>query len=308
MENLRRRARLLAELRRFFVERGFLEVETPLASSEVIPEQHIEPIALADGLHFLQASPELHHKRLLCAGAGALFEITRSFRGFERGPLHRPEFTIVEWYRPGDDLAAGMALLDELLQSLLGLPAAKRTSYREAFQRTLAIDPHTVPIEQLCTLAAPLLGHPDEAELASWDRDDVLNALLSLAIEAGLGASGPELLYHYPATQAALARTALDGHGVEVAERFELYLRGIELANGYDELTDEVVLRTRLEEVNRRRVLQGSSSLPLPERLLSAMAKGRLPACTGVALGFDRLAMVAVEAREITEVVAFADS
>src|SRR6185503_13682066 len=139
IEALRKRAALLRKLREFFDQRGFIEVETPLLASEVIPELHIEPIRTTSG-DFLQASPELYMKRLLAAGATAIYQVTRSFRQGERGPLHNPEFTMVEWYRVGDDMRAGIDLLDELVQSLLSTPPATRTTYADAFARTLNID------------------------------------------------------------------------------------------------------------------------------------------------------------------------
>jgi elongation factor P--(R)-beta-lysine ligase len=149
---LERRSVLVRKLREFFYGRGFIEVETPLLAREIIPELHIEPIR-TEGGEFLQASPELHMKRLLAAGAQAIFQVTRSFRAGERGQLHNPEFTIVEWYHVGDDMAAGIDLLDELTQSLLGTPPAKRTSYSGAFERTLHISPHTCKVDELAVAA-----------------------------------------------------------------------------------------------------------------------------------------------------------
>lgn len=306
LEHLRRRAELLDRLRAFFKQRGFLEVETPLAAREAIPEQHIQLSQLDDGLRWLQASPEMHHKRLLAAGSGPIFEVTKSFRSQERGERHSPEFTIVEWYRPGDDLSAGMALVDQLLQTLLDAPAAKRTTYREAFKRALAVDPHAVTLEELQSLCLERI--PEMAgSLEAADRDECLNALLSFLVEPTLGAEQPELLYHYPVSQAALATTALDDRGVEVAERFELYWRGVELANGYHELTDPVELRRRLELANAQRVAAGAAPVPMPERLLVAMTDPGLPPCAGLALGFDRLVMLATGAETIAEVRPFAD-
>lgn len=313
LDLLRRRAELLDRLRAFFRERGFLEVETPLAACEAIPEEHIRLYRLADDDRLLQASPEMHHKRLLCAGSGPIFEVTRSFRGKEWGKLHNPEFTIVEWYRPGDDLEAAMRLVDELMQSLLAAPTAKRCTYTEAFARTIGINPHTASIDRLRQSwleRRPNVpkGTSSSASDIDFDRqDDWLNFLLSMYVEPALGQEAPELLYHYPASQSALAATTHDAHGVEVAERFELYWKGIELANGYHELTDPVELRRRLEEANRGRLAQGWPALPLPEKLLAAMHDPGLPPCAGVALGFDRLVMLATGAKSIGEVAAFSE-
>ncbi|MCO6046467.1 EF-P lysine aminoacylase EpmA [Aeoliella sp. ICT_H6.2] len=289
---LKRRAELLANVRQFFSDRGFTEVATPRVDVEIIPELHIDPFE-APGLGYLQASPEMHMKRLLCAGSGPIFEIAQCFRRGERGKLHRPEFTMIEWYRPGDDMQAGMGLLDELLQQMLGTPTATRTSYREAFQRSVGIDPHTAPLEQLQKKAGEVLD----------DRDELLNLLLARHVEPALGSGAPELLYHYPASQSALAATTIDEQAVQVAERFELYHGGVELANGYHELTDPVELRERLAIANEGRTEFGRPTLPLPEMLLAAMTDPGMPPCAGVALGFDRLLMLAVGAESIDEVV-----
>lgn len=299
---LERRAAILRRLRDFFLARNFLEVDTPLLSDEIIPELHIEPIRADDG-SFLQASPELHMKRLLAAGAKAIFQVTRSFRAGERGQLHNPEFTIVEWYRVGDDMKAGMELLDELTQSLLGALPAIRTTYADAFQRILGICPFGAPIEEFFA-AAKRTNVPAPANMSRDDRDGWLNFLLATCVEPQLGTHCPEIIYHYPATQASLAKIVGTAAGPTVAERFELYYRGIELANGFHELCDAGEQRRRFEAVNACRVADGRLALPLPESLLAAMDDG-LPDCTGVALGFDRLAMLAMDAASIDQVIAF---
>jgi lysyl-tRNA synthetase class 2 len=299
---LERRGELLRRLREFFHQRGFIEVETPLLASEIIPELHIEPIC-AEGGAFLQASPELHMKRLLAAGICDIYQVTRSFRAGERGQLHNPEFTIVEWYRTGDDMAAGIDLLDELVQSLLNTPPAVRTTYAEAFERTLHISPHSATLEDL-SAAAEKTDVDVPAGMNRHDRDEWLNLLLVTRVEPTLGLDRPEIVYHFPASQASLAKVARSQHGYDVAERFELYYHGIELANGFHELDDAAELRKRFEAVNVARVTDGRHSLPLPQSLLAAI-QGGLPDCTGVALGFDRLVMLATGAKSIDEVVAF---
>ena len=304
---LAQRAAMQQRLREFFVGRGFTEVTTPRVDAEIIPEAHIDPFE-APGLGYLQASPEMHMKRLLCAGSGPIFEFAQCFRRGERGRLHRPEFTMLEWYRPGDDMQAGIALLGELIQATLPTSPSpprgerlaeganelnlKQTSYRQAFEAALGIDPHTASLEEL----QQLTGDPID------DRDEQLNLLIAKHVEPDVGRDQPEVLYHYPATQSALAATTVDEHGIEVAERFELYYRGIELANGYHELTDPVELRRRLVEANTLRQQDGRPPLPLPEKLLAAMTTRGLPPCAGVALGFDRLLMLAVGAESIDQV------
>ena len=209
-------------------------------------------------------------KRLLAAGAQAIFQVTRSFRAGERGQLHNPEFTIVEWYRAGDDMAAGIDLLDELTQSLLGTPPAMRTTYAEAFERTLRISPHSASRRGLGgggrkgrRCRAGRHERPTTATNGStccWPR----------ASSRSLGRDRPEIVYHYPASQASLAKVVRSPLGYDVAERFELYYRGIELANGFHELGDAAELRRRFEAVNAARVADGRRALPLPESLLAA--------------------------------------
>jgi lysyl-tRNA synthetase class 2 len=299
---LAKRSDLLRRLREFFYELGFIEVETPLLADEVIPELHIEPFRV-EGDGFLQASPELHMKQLLVAGAKAIFQVTRSFRQGERGQFHNPEFTMVEWYRVGDDMTAGMDLLDELTQLLLKTPPANRTSYAAAFQEHIGLNPRSASLDQLATAAeAANIAVPDGLDRSN--RDEWLNLLLALRVEPRLGRDRPEILYHYPASQSALAKTAVDPTGHQVAERFELYYKGIELANGYHELPDAAELRKRFEAVNAARQNDGRGALSLPIEWLAAIANG-MPACTGVALGFDRLAMLSISARSIDEVIAF---
>lgn len=295
---LQQRADLLKRLRAFFHDRGFLEVETPLVSDEVIPELHIEPLQLANG-QFLQASPELPMKCLLAEGATAIFQVTHSFRAGESGKLHNPEFTIVEWYRVGDDMEAGIALVDELMQALLHTPSAKRTSYADAFRRYASIDPFATTLDELAAIEPAAAGF----DLAN--RDEWLNLILAKRVEPQLGDDRPEILFHYPASQAALAKTTRAANGHDVAERFELYYRGIELANGYHELADATEQRRRFEQVNAERQADGRPTLPIPETLLAALEQG-FPDCTGVALGFDRLAMLATGAESIDEVLTFA--
>ncbi|QEG37513.1 EF-P lysine aminoacylase EpmA [Bythopirellula goksoeyrii] len=307
LQYLQQRSELLRKLRKFFFDRDFIEVETPLLSSEIIPELHIEPMALSrDATRhpaFLQASPELHMKRLIAEGLSSIFQVTRSFRAGESGQLHNPEFTLVEWYRAGDDMQAGMTFLDELCQSLLGTPPARRISYSEAFHSMLSICPHTATSKQLANCAE----HHEvsiPADMPTTDRDEWLNLLLAARIEPKLGLDSPTILYDYPASQAALAKLATRDDGTQVAERFELYFQGVELANGYHELTDSAELRGRLTQVNQHREADSRLALPLPESLLAAMELG-LPDSSGCALGFDRLVMLAVGAKSIGDVMAY---
>jgi lysyl-tRNA synthetase class 2 len=315
-KSLRLRAELLTRLRGFFDARGFLEVETPILSADVVVDRHLDPFSVAacngppgsDGGRglagrglWLQTSPEFAMKRLLAAGGRAIYQVTRAFRQGERGPLHNPEFTIVEWYRAGDGMPEGIALLSELCDELLGRGPAERISYQEAFERYAEVDPHTADAKALISAAARHeIAAP--ASLAEDDRDGWLDVLLVECVQPHLGQKRPAILYDYPAGQAALARVR-PGRP-PVAERFELFVSGVELANGYHELLRPEVLRRRNAQNNTRREADGKGALPAESRLLAAMEAG-LPACTGVALGFDRVVMLAAGATRLEEVMAF---
>ncbi|MEX2186511.1 MAG: EF-P lysine aminoacylase EpmA [Pirellulales bacterium] len=313
---LRRRAELLRLLRAFFDERGFLEVETPLLSGEVLVERHLDPLStvLFDDPRepalgrrmWLQTSPEAHMKRLLAAGGEAIYQVTRSFRGGERGRLHNPEFTIVEWYRRGDAMDDGMTLLSDLCEALLGRGPAERITYGDAFRLHAGVDPFAADTGELAALATAR-GLSLSPDIRAHHRDELLNVLLAELVEPQLGRKRPTMLYHYPASQAAVATTTQGRRPDEahrVAERFELYVDALELANGYRELTDADELQRRMGEANDRRHADGKPTLPPAERLLAAMRSG-LPDCTGVALGFDRLVMAATLSRSIDAVQTF---
>jgi lysyl-tRNA synthetase class 2 len=250
---------------------------------------------------WLQTSPEFAMKRLLAAGGGPIYQVARVFRAGELGPLHNPEFTMVEWYRPGDGMSEGMQLTSDVCEALLGAGAAERISYRQAFERSVGIDPLTADDAALAA-AAKTLGIDAPASLGARDRDGWLDLLLVERVQPHLGRERPTLVYDFPASQAALARVRRDCP--PVAERFELYVAGIELANGYHELLDAAELRTRNARVNAQRLADGKEALPEQSRLLRAMDAG-LPPMVGVALGFDRLVMLAAGLKSIAEVIAF---
>lgn len=302
---LKRRAKLLSRLRDFFNSRGFCEVETPLLSADTVVDRFIQPIdmdrSVVTGAEndrgrtvFLQTSPEFAMKRLLASGAESIFQICKAFRQGESGRSHNPEFTMLEWYRVGDDMQAGMKLLSDLIESSLGLPPAQRMSYRDAFLHFADIDVFTADGFQLSERSGLA---PNE------ERDEHLNLILANEVEPKLGLDAPVLMYDYPASQAALAKTRFED-GVEYAERFEIYVRGVELANGYHELLDADELLARNEKVNQQRVRDGRNSLPENSRLLEAMREG-MPACAGVALGVDRLFMLSQNLDSINDAIAF---
>ncbi|NLE39406.1 MAG: EF-P lysine aminoacylase GenX [Pirellulaceae bacterium] len=320
LEMLRFRAELLRRTRDFFDRRGFLEVETPVLSADTVVDRHLDPFEVevgrlpvdADkggqathgtGHYYLQTSPEFAMKRLLAAGAEAIYQVARVFRRDESGPLHNPEFTMVEWYRAGDDYDAGMTLLSELAETLFSRGPAERISYREAFEQYVGLDPHAARTDQI--VAAVRERRIDApASLSLADRDSWLDLLLIDLVQPQLGRTRPVILYDYPAMQSLLARVRDDGRGGKVAERFELYVDGIELANGYHELTDAEELARRNVQNNLQRQLDGKWPLPGESRLLAAMRAG-LPQSTGVAMGFDRVVMLAAGAKTLAEVIPF---
>lgn len=305
LDMLRRRAAVLNDVRSFFHARGFWEVETPLLSADTVVERHLDPVRVDDPTFapqpmWLQTSPELAMKRLLAAGADAIFQVARCVRGGESGARHNPEFTMVEWYRAGDDYEAGMQLLADFAEQLLGRGRPLRLTYREAFQRELNLDPFDAKLELL--IEAAERRKLNVSRDFSDDRDEWLNLLLAACIEPELGVERPVILHDYPATQAALAQVR--DAPEPFAERFELYDRGVELANGYHELLDAEELLRRNREVNRARERDGKRRLPEASRMVDAMRTG-LPACSGCALGLDRLVMMLGEAKSIREVIAF---
>ncbi len=306
-KNLQLRANLLARVRAFFTELGFLEVETPILSADTVVDRHLDPFSLRVGSGpeartlWLQTSPEFAMKRLLAAGARAIYQVARVFRQDEQGPLHNPEFTMVEWYRVGDGLDEGMQLLSDLGERLLKRGPAQRVPYGKAFQAYVGVNPHSCSNQALIEAARRLEVQTPQS-LAPADRDGWLDLLLAECVQPKLGTAQPLILYDYPASQAALARVRPGDP--PLAERFELYASGIELANGYRELLDPQVLRQRNAANNALRRGDGKRALPEESRLLAAMEAG-LPECTGVALGFDRVAMVAAGASRIEDVIAF---
>jgi elongation factor P--(R)-beta-lysine ligase len=305
-EVLEHRAALLARARAFFAAHGVLEVETPLLVNAAVTDVHIHSARIeleGSRRYFLHTSPEYAMKRLLAAGSGDIFQICRVVRGFERSRLHNPEFTLIEWYRVGFTLERLMSEVESLVRELLG-PAgagrpAERITYREAFLRELQLDPIDASLEDIERLTRALGYRPQGA---AAERDAHLELLMGSVVGPRLGRDTLAFVHRYPASQAALAR--LDAHEPAVALRFELYAEGIELANGFEELTCAREQRSRFERDLLERTRLGLPALGMDERLLGALAAS-LPECSGVALGFDRLVMLALGAQHIDEVLAF---
>lgn len=304
------RAALLAGMRQFFSRTGVMEVETPVCSAHATTDpalKSLETVFTGPGAptgkrFYLHTSPEFPMKRLLAAGSGPIYQICKVFRDGESGRLHNPEFTLLEWYRPGYDLDAMMRETVELVNSLLPQSrSVNRLSYGEAFRYYLGFDPHAASAGELQQIAVRA-GIVGAEALALSDRDAWLDLLLTHAVEPYLGRGDLTLLYDYPATQAALARVRPGDPAV--AERFELYAEGVELANGFHELADVQEQRRRFEADLMRRQKEELDAVPMDENLLAALESG-LPDCCGVALGVDRLLMLSAGAGHIDEVLAF---
>lgn len=318
LETLRLRARLLAAIREFFATRGVLEVDTPVLSHAASTDPQLHsftthysgPDAPDGAPLFLHTSPEFPMKRLLAAGSGPIYQIGKVFRNGECGRWHNPEFTLLEWYRPGFDHHALMdeveALVTGLLDSGLKQPAAsERLSYGALFLRHTGIDPHTASAADLRECARAH-GVGEVPGLTLDERDAWLDLLLTHTVIPCMEPQRLYFVYDYPASQAALARIRppSPGQACALAERFELFINGIELANGFHELADSAEQRRRFERDNARRQTQGLPTMPLDEPLLAALDHG-LPPCAGVALGVDRLLMLAAGAGTISETLAF---
>ncbi|MGY4676201.1 elongation factor P--(R)-beta-lysine ligase [Pasteurella sp. P03HT] len=306
IENLLARAKIIAEIRRFFTDRGLLEVQTPVLSEFGVTDVHLStfstefvaPFAQQSKTLWLSTSPEYHMKRLLAAGSGPIFQLCQVFRNEEAGQRHNPEFTMLEWYRPHFDMYRLINEVDDLLQQILECKPTENLSYQFVFQEYVGLDPLSAERSELIAKAKEyhLLNAEQE------DRDTLLQFLFSTVVEPNIGKDNPVAVYHFPATQAALAQISSEDH--RVAERFEFYYKGLELANGFHELTDSNEQLHRFEQDNVQRQKLGLPLREIDKRLLAALKSG-VPNCSGVALGVDRLLMIALGASSIKEVIAF---
>ena len=299
---IRERARVYRQIRSFFNTRGCLEVETPLLMPTTATDAQIASIEVAgsDQTRYLQTSPEFAMKRLLAAGSGSIFQVGHAFREGEAGRLHHPEFSLLEWYRVGYDYQQLMDEIELLITSLsLRQCSFSRISYRDLFREKLELVVDEISVEELRGCCANRI--PDMNSL-SLDYDQCLDLLLGMVIAPTM--RGYHFVYDYPISQAALARIRKDDGSV--AERFELFFDGIELANGFSELTDPAEQRSRFERDNALRLARGLPQHPIDERLLAALESG-MEDCAGVALGLDRLLMVLLDLDSIDQVLTFTE-
>jgi lysyl-tRNA synthetase class 2 len=295
-EKLHLRAVIIAKIRDFFAKRNVIEVETPLLSHSTNPAPHLNSFSFND--LYLQTSPEFAMKRLLAAGSGDIYQICKAFRKDEIGRLHNPEFTILEWYRIGFNHHDLMDEVNDFLKLIINAPEAQRFTYQEIFEIFLKNNPHTSSVGQLKSIAKKnnlsISGLSD-------DYDTWLQLLFTHLIEPELGLECPVFIYDFPESQAMLAR--VHGERSRVASRFEVYFKGIELANGFHELNDAQEQRKRFMLDATKRQGLNLPPIPLDENFLAALSN--LPDCAGVALGIDRLLLLAVDASLLNDVLCY---
>jgi lysyl-tRNA synthetase class 2 len=304
-ENLKLRGELLQKLRQFFAARGVLEVDTPALSRAGATDRHIHSFRVEDGRSgwlYLHTSPEFPMKRLLAAGSGDIYQVCKVFRAEEAGRQHNPEFTLLEWYRLGFDHRRLMAEVAELLAVLLPRHArsVEYLSYRDAFRQHAGLDPFAAGSQDcMAALRRADRNPPTESEL---DYDGWLDLVAGELVYPKLGRERVTFIYDYPASQAALAR--IRPGEPPLAERFEAFIGGMELANGFHELADAAEQRRRFQQDRDYRRTHGLMDVPMDEKLMGALAHG-LPDCVGVALGLDRVLMLAAGADSLNQVLAF---
>lgn len=306
---LRARAKMYAQIRQFFAERDVLEVETPVLSQAGVTDVHLASVQAQRHVqgsaqtHYLQTSPEFAMKRLLASGSGSIYQICKVFRDDEHGRKHNSEFTMLEWYRLGfslKDLMFEVAdLLNVVLKQRFGEVRPTILSYKHAFMDRLDLNPLQANVQELkdcCRRVGLSLDLGD-------DRLGYIDLLFSHFVEPSLGFDTPVFLTDFPPEMASLAKTRIDDDGELVAARFELYIEGLELANAYDELIDANVLRSRFKADNAERAKLGLHIMPIDEYLLAALP--HMSECAGIALGIDRLLMVAMNQLKLEKVISF---
>ncbi len=312
IETLRARAGILKKIHDFFYERGVLQVETPLLSHATVSDPYIDSMevyfkkigSLQETICYLQTSPEYAMKRLLAAESGAIYQVTKSFRQGEVGQLHNPEFTMLEWYRLDYDHHQLMDEMAELLCLIFNINSIDRMSYRHIFLKYLNTDPLISDCRELinCAKENNLQLNTYDSQKEENNKNFWLDVLFSHCIEPQLGLEKPIFIFDFPAAKAALAK--IRDETPPVASRFEVYFKGIELANGFHELQDAKEQLRRFENDLMLRKQYQLRKVPIDQHLIAALTKG-LPDCAGVALGIDRLVLLALGKKSIKEVISF---
>ena len=313
--NAKKRAKILQQIRLFFNEREVVEVETPTLSQGTITDLHLEALTcrynfLSDNassqsaLFYLQTSPEFHMKRLLASGYGCIFQISKAFRHEEAGSHHNPEFTMLEWYRVGFDHFDLMQEVSALLKTILVCPEPNKVTYQSLFLDRVNIDPLNTNRVELLALIEYHQMSSDWLIIDSIDssNDMLLQFIFSEIIEPSIGINAPCFVYNFPKSQASLAKLSITDE--RVAERFECYYQGVELVNGFHELTDSKIQIERFHEDNKNRIAKKLKKMPIDKHFINALSQG-LPPCSGVALGVDRLVMLALNTDKIEQVITF---
>ena len=307
-ELARERSQIISKIRNFFNDRNVIEVETPLLCSGTITDIHIDvfsteydSLSTIPSKKFLQTSPEFAMKRLLASGYGDIYQICKAFRNEGAGSHHNPEFTILEWYRLGFDHFKLIDEVEALLQTILDAPEGVRISYQKVFKQYTGIDPLATNTQQLKKIVheAGLMSGWLESE---EDLDTLLQFVFSEVVEKNFDFEVPYFVYDFPVTQASLAKVSNEDS--RVAHRFECYYRGLELANGFYELTDDVEQLNRFKLENLQRIEAGFEGRPIDLKLIDALKSG-LPQCSGVAVGIDRIIMLALNRNKIEDVITF---
>ncbi|MGV2872484.1 elongation factor P--(R)-beta-lysine ligase [Colwellia sp. E150_009] len=311
-ENAQKRANILQRIRQFFADRNVVEVETPALSQGTVTDVHLDALSckysfLSDSSDqnsadfFLQTSPEFHMKRLLASGYGCIFQIAKAFRHEEAGRFHNPEFTMLEWYRVGFNHFDLMEEVSDLLVDVLHCSDPTIHTYQDIFKQYVSLDPLTATRNELLVVIS------ERGKLSDWltkmdDNDILLQFIFSEIIEPNIGLEAPCFIYNFPKSQASLAK--LCPRDDRVAERFECYYQGIELANGFNELTDSIKQIERFQIDNEKRVSLSLEEKLIDQNFISALVSG-MPQCAGVALGIDRLIMLALKSTHIKDVISF---
>jgi lysyl-tRNA synthetase class 2 len=306
------RGNVINAIRDFFKNKNVVEVETPSLSMGTVTDPYLEAFSTQYNYLdnsdidqsqqlYLQTSPEFHMKRLLASGYGCIFQICKAFRHEDSGRYHNPEFTLLEWYRIGFDQHDLMAEVDELLSTVVKTPESEKISYQNLFIKFVSVDPLTATFNQLYEVIE-LRGKAADWLYESDDCDLLLQFIFSEIIEKNIGLSRPCFVYNFPFAQASLAKECDEDN--RVAQRFECYFKGVELANGFNELTDADIQITRFEQDNSKRQQLGLATKNIDDNFIKALQSG-LPQCAGVALGIDRLMMIALEKSAIEDVISF---
>lgn len=306
------RGNVINEIRDFFKNKNVIEVETPSLSTGTVTDPYLEAFSTQYNYLdnsdinqsqqlYLQTSPEFHMKRLLASGYGCIFQICKAFRHEDSGRYHNPEFTLLEWYRIGFNQHDLIAEIDQLLSTVLKSPKSEKISYQDLFIKYVSIDPLTASFNQLYQVIK-LHGKAADWLYQSNDSDLLLQFIFSEIIEKNIGLSRPCFVYNFPIAQASLAKECVEDN--RVAQRFECYFKGVELANGFNELTDADIQIMRFEQDNSKRQQLGLVTKKIDENFIKALQSG-LPECAGVALGIDRLMMIALDKSAIEDVISF---